>query len=610
MQLMYKTKRNSRSGVALVYAVFGAMVAGGMVAASLTLSLAADRGAQTKRSSAQARYLAEGATEWAKKEIQRALANWEPVPTAGTVDIAGQSVDYTVRPTGFSDIVEDASGIQTIVTGYEIRSAAQVAGFTHETLRYVNSQATPLFQFAVFYTGDLEVNPGANMTIGGRVHSNGNMYLTSNGNTLTLNTNYVRSVGEMRRHRKDNPSDTGGTVNIRKWVADPFSPTEPSSYYSMWSKSQLTGMGISSPSGFDSQYTTGHDADGDGDYSDSGDLLPWGPGALQYWGPPAGYANGGGNTVQCADHDVGEAVVPRIGSISMYEPVAGGDFVYDSVSRSYVPAAPGTGTHGKGFYYENAGLKIVVETNGTSWTAYNAAGVNVTASISAIAGAVTPKTIYDARQANGGSGTVRILDIDIQKIQQSGKFPSNGLIYAAHKSPGTGVNARAIRLVNGATLPANLTVVSEDPVYIKGDYNKGSATVTKKAASVIADAVNLLSAGWNDTKTASSGLPVATATTYNVAMISGNQDTVGSTYNGGLENLPRFHENWTGKACNIRGSLVNTWNSRYATSQWVYGGNRYTAPNRNWTYDTDFNDVNKLPPFTPMAVSAVDVAML
>ena len=439
MLTMQRAKRNPRSGVALVYAVFGAMVAGGMVAASLTLSLAADRGAQSKRSSTEARYLAEGATEWVKKEIQRALANWEQIPTAGTVDVAGKSVAYTVRPTGFSDVVQDASGIQTIVTGYEIRSTAQVAGFTHETLRYVNSQATPLFQFAVFYTSDLEVNPGANMTIGGRVHSNGDMYLTSNGNTLTLNTNYVRAVGEMHRSRKDNPSDSGGTVNIRKWVADPFSPTEPTSYYTMWSRSQMTGMGISSTSGFDSAFTQGRDANGDGDYTDSDDLLPWGPGALQYWSPPAGYTNGGGSTVQCADHDVGEAVVPRVGSISMYEPIAGGDYVYDSATRSYVQTAPGTGTHGKGFYFANAGLKIVVETNGTSWTATDAQGRNVTTAISSIAGAVTTRTMYDARQANGGAGTVRVVDIDIQKIQQSGKFPSNGLIYAAHKSPGTGV---------------------------------------------------------------------------------------------------------------------------------------------------------------------------
>jgi hypothetical protein len=610
MKTMNRGKRGSKAGVALVYAVFGAMIAGGMVAASLTLSLAAEKGAQTKRSSTQARYLAEGGSEAAKKEIQRALANWEQVPTTGTTLIDGQTVTWAIRPTGFDDVVEDESGIQTIVTGYEIRSTATVGRFEHETLRYINAQATPLFQFAVFYTNDLEVNPGANMTIGGRVHTNSDMYLTSAGATLTMNTNYVRAVGDMYRYRKDQPSNTAGTVRIRQWVADPFNAAEPTSYYTMWSESQLASMGIGHDGGFDSTFLTGYDANGNEDYTDTGDLLPWGPGALDYWSAPDGYAGGGGNTVKCSDHDVGEAVVPRIGSVSMYEPRTAGDYVYDSASRSYTQVAPGTGTHGKGFYLDNAGLVIVVETNGTTWTAYDANGANVTAAIQSVAGAVSTRTIYDARQANGGSGTVRIVDIDMQKLHLSGKWPSNGLVYAAHKGAGTGTQAKGVRLVNGATLPAALTVVSENPLYIKGDYNKGSASVSKKPAAVIGDAVNLLSNSWNDTKTATSGLPTATATTYNIAMITGNQDTTGSTYNGGLENLPRFHENWTGKACNIRGSLVNTWNSRYGTAQWVYGGNRYQAPNRNWTYETDFNDVSKLPPFTPMAVSAVDVATL
>ena len=107
MKTMNRGKRGSKAGVALVYAVFGAMIAGGMVAASLTLSLAAEKGAQTKRSSTQARFLAEGGTEAAKKEIQRALANWEQVPSTGTTVIDGQTANWAIRPTGFDDVVED-----------------------------------------------------------------------------------------------------------------------------------------------------------------------------------------------------------------------------------------------------------------------------------------------------------------------------------------------------------------------------------------------------------------------------------------------------------------------------------------------------------------------
>jgi hypothetical protein len=164
-----------------------------------------------------------------------------------------------------------------------------------------------------------------------------------------------------------------------------------------------------------------------------------------------------------------------------------------------------------------------------------------------------------------------------------------------------------VQLTNGSLLPGKLTVASEDPVYVQGDYNTGDEVVTQKGASVIADTINLLSNSWNNSKTSSSGLPGASNTTYNVAMIAGNQTSGLGDYNGGLENLPRFHENWSGRNCTIKGAMVNTWSSEHGTAPWVYGGNRYTAPNRIWSYDTAFNNAANLPPFTPLAVAARDV---
>jgi hypothetical protein len=197
--------------------------------------------------------------------------------------------------------------------------------------------------------------------------------------------------------------------------------------------------------------------------------------------------------------------------------------------------------------------------------------------------------------------------INVGALAASGHFPSNGLLYAAHYGSGTGTNARGVQLVNGAVLPQGLTVVSQNPLYVQGNYNVGSATQPRQGAALIGDAINLLSNAWNGSKRPNSGLPSASDTTFNAAMIAGNMDSSVGSYNGGLENLPRFHENWTGRACNIRGSLVNAWPSRFATAAWVYGGNRYQAPNRNWQYDTMFNNVANLPPFSPVVVSARDV---
>jgi hypothetical protein len=167
---------------------------------------------------------------------------------------------------------------------------------------------------------------------------------------------------------------------------------------------------------------------------------------------------------------------------------------------------------------------------------------------------------------------------------------------------GTGTDAKGVLLHNGSELAGPLTVVSEGPLYVQGDYN----TVNKKGAAVIGDAVNLLSNSWTGSKSKGQ-LPTASNTTFNMAIVTGNHESFVGHYNGGLENLPRFHEKWSNKDCNIHGSFVNAWQSRYATGHWAYGGDIYQAPRRNWFYDTFFNDVDNLPPFTPRVVTAVDV---
>ena len=84
--------------------------------------------------------------------------------------------------------------------------------------------------------------------------------------------------------------------------------------------------------------------------------------------------------------------------------------------------------------------------------------------------------------------------------------------------------------------------------------------------------------------------------------------TVPGTYNGGLENYPRFHESWSGTTLFYRGSFVSLGTPRHSNGNWCGTGagcNIYNAPQRNWDYDTDFQNVANLPPLTPRFV-AVD----
>jgi hypothetical protein len=262
----------------------------------------------------------------------------------------------------------------------------------------------------------------------------------------------------------------------------------------------------------------------------------------------------------------------------------------------------GQGTHNPGYYHGEAGLVILTLDDGSLQAFSN--GVDVTSGLVS-SGILTVDTLYDARQAQGGPGEIAVTNIDLALLANSGAWPQNGLIYAAHYGAGTGVDAKGVRLLNGSDLAGPLTVATENSIYVQGDFN----TVDKQGAAVIADAVNLLSNNWKDTKTAGGPLPVATPTTYNMAIVSGNTDTVGSVYSGGFENLPRFHEKWDKVDCSITGSFVNTWTSQYANAPWEYDPPYYTAPRRKWAYDTGFNLVANLPPFTPMTVTTEDVAI-
>jgi hypothetical protein len=468
--------------------------------------------------------------------------------------------------------------------------------------RIVDAESTPIFQFAAFYTGDMEVQPGPSMTLGGRVHTNSDMYL-GGGSTLTLDTNYVRAVGGIYRQRK-NSSQSSGTVDIRRWVANPFGGGEPREFVSMNNRNQMTNAGVDTVSGYDSNFLDGYDADGDGSFYGPDDWLPFAPGALEMWSSPEGYGTDG-YTVMTGEHGIQELGTPNINSIAAYTAEDGGSWSFDGRTGQYVDVGEGNGTHERGYFHDNAGLSIIVAADGNSFLAFDGSGIDVTSRLSEV---VTITEIYDARQG----GDVPVLEVDVSLLGLSGYFPENGLFYASHVRMGGGTAAAGIQLVNGSEvfrvdgngghIPAPLTVVTEGSVYIQGDYN----TVNKRGAAVIGDAVSLLSNSWDGEK-AAGDLPRAADTIFNVAMITGNHDTVGSSYNGGLENLPRFHEDWSGRDCTIRGSFVCTWNSQHATGAWEYGGDRYTAPGRLWSYDRFFNRVSNLPPFTPMVTTVSDV---
>jgi hypothetical protein len=171
----------------------------------------------------------------------------------------------------------------------------------------------------------------------------------------------------------------------------------------------------------------------------------------------------------------------------------------------------------------------------------------------------------------------------------------------------------AVRVFNGLQLPVNgLTVATGRPLYVRGDYNTDSAnwgstnTSTTRPASLVGDAITILSDAWQDKNTAPGAAPAGAApTTVNAALLTGVVETTLGHYSGGMENFPRFLETWgSANVFTYNGSMVKMFPSLYATNVWGQA-NVYDPPARNWAYDANFGDPTKLPPKTPSLLKVI-----
>jgi Tfp pilus assembly protein PilX len=549
----------------------------------------------------QALKISEGLLQVAENEFLESVSNFRTLatPTAQNdyVVLAGQHdngavggswrVSRALDTTGggetmaASAVVTDATGLNTLVTPYVLTAEVRSGGAVVTMRKHIELQQVPIFQFLSFYGNDLEILPGPDMTLSGRVHTNENLYLGA-GASLTLDTKYVKTAGKLCRRRKDDNSVPAGWIKIKHKTTNALTLLQ--------SKANLQALGINSSYGMDSTFT-GWEVNGDNLFNGVGEMPPFAVQAATQFG----------GTLGTGDMGVSRLQHPNIGALDAFVAApTGGDYV-ESSPGVFVATTPGQGTHQKGYYHANAGL--VIRDN----QVFNAAGTNITALMPS--GFLATKTMWDQRE----NKTVTLTQLNLNKLKDmdgntstvdpSPYFPANGLLYAT-RSDSTAATGSGIVLSGGSELNAGLTVVSPSPVYIHGAFN----TTNKKSAAVITDACHLLSSAWNWTNSSSSGLKTANSTTYNVAILAGNKNTSGSQYSGGFENFPRFHENWTGKTCTIKGSFVCTGTSKIHTGNWFYGGNHYQAPTRNWSYESNFDSPTGLPPFTPTANSTRSVA--
>jgi hypothetical protein len=450
----------------------------------------------------------------------------------------------------------------------------------------------PLFQFAIFYNMDLEINPGAAMTVNGHVHSNNNIWATGSGsgaNALVFSSDV----------------DAAGTVSNLP------SPLDPQN------QSRSGNVTYSAPGNPIQDYT-------------SMSL------------PIAGTTNNNPTNILGILNQPPVAYAPPNYS-GAYS--TNGMIYFANASDLIVsnPASGLAGTFGTNItvYYQNPN-------NSPNYLTPVPPDVLISSNV--VAGVtnllytysfVTNVAFYDYRETD----TNQAVQINVSALNTwlSNTNPRGGYTYTSKNTSGstskghqinsifvynnvplTSSQSPAVRMVNGAKLPniaglsqPGLTVATAVPLYVEGNYNTttngttysttlGDTTNTVPAA-LLADAVTLLSSNWSDAYNSGTALSSRTPAdiVVNAATLEGIVPSNGANYSGGVENFLRLQENWSGHTITYNGSIVVMFPSQYATNFWQPTGVYYNAPTRRWGFDLNFNNAARLPPLTPTVKAVI-----
>jgi Tfp pilus assembly protein PilX len=281
----------------------------------------------------------------------------------------------------------------------------------------------------------------------------------------------------------------------------------------------------------------------------------------------------------------------------------------------------------------------------------NCAMYNLSTNTPANGTAVNPQEFTEAVHnqvglANPVSGARHVLKL------VDGGMSAGGVSYLPVMPAASGCTQTA-----GQAPPANptgcggITIASENPVYVQGNFNSSSADpfwgtanaspptqANHAAASIIADSVTLLSNQWNDAAsmfapttmssistpcpgggtTCTVNIRVSTTDAYYRLAVSGGKNIpfpqpgwngVGQDFgtDGGMHNFLRYLENWN-NTLHYDGSLVSMYYSEYDTGTFKCCTVVYNPPTRDYYFDVLFLNPANLPPATPQFQDIVNLS--
>lgn len=602
--------RRRRSGFALEIVLLLLVMFSVVILAGLSAVTTMARTSDADYKGARAGYASEGGADDIMSQLDAAMQdgiiNGEDLASITTPSVPGYRITQSTQTTGVpvSRTISSGpfAGLYSLNQPIDITvTARDSSGNRATSVLSVNAQTIPLFQFGVFYEDDLEILPGQPMTFAGWVHTNGNLYLSSASATFQSNISTPDSVFWQRKDHSDRLS--GIRINNAAGTAvqlDFDTRSHPGAAFKTRSEQQFNGRLMNYSFGVKPL------------------KLP-----LPVNTPP----------------------------VTLVEPRNASDnAMVQDVKMAW-----------KADWYLKVNAKVfdMADTNAMK-TAFCDSIAQVRAPGLSLPSAGACRRIFKPRRNAFYEGREDLrpdlIDIHMDSLRiwsdSAAATRSPRIIYIEVVNNGANANSDyvAVRLRQGARLPASrtaadtggLTITTEQPVYVLGDYN----TTVWRPAAIMGDAITFLStppnpnmdartswpsatrcgsnAGWCDTLQVPFAKRTARATTVNAALLVGHSATPcdyarggcsSPPYGGGLENLPRFLENWSGVIFRYTGSLVSLYQSRFAAGLWgntnnvgYAAGGYYDPPTRQWSFDVNFRFPERLPPGTPSVGTVLQTA--
>lgn len=558
----------NNKGFALEAALFVLLLVAVLVAVSVSGVVTVTRTAGMDYRNARVTYAAEAGADAIMAQLEVALQDGV-LSNAELAAVVPPSIPgFTYDAIGVSrqggvvvETITDGpfAGLYSLTQDLEITSGVRDQSQNRaKVVVSAKAQAIPIFQFGIFFEQDLEVTNGPSMTFDGWVHSNGNIYLSSNN---AWYRDIITTPNQAIHNRKDKDQPYNGV-----WIADAFGVDNNLNFDSR-THPIPSDFRLQSNNLFDNRLKTNA-------YGVDSLTVPLPPGM------PA--------RAVMEPRVPGDVQAVRNAKFSWKADW----YVEIDMSDANPCAGPGT---------------LMVRSGGQTLPS--------TAECNAMFSMGT-EAFYEGRQGQRAD----VFTIDMAQLfawTTGDPAKETQVFYVTFTNTGLSPDPSgdgvfpAVRVRNGSWLGNKITVATDYPFYIEGDYN----TIGWQPAAVVGDAINFLSNAWTDAAHTGPGMTTAANTTIYTAILAGHSATPwdwfngggNAPYGGGVENYPRFIESWSSRNSNYEGSLVSLSTSIYATAPWSYGS-YYRAPRRNWRFDMRFEDPTNLPPGTPVVGNVIHTA--